>query len=243
MVTIGKEEYLRAAQLFYWATIAQYAAWFTGSTEWHTRSEVMLKRLSEEGKLKTFQPSKFSPIYYAAPRVKNTEIAHGVACTEGLVRFWRSDPSGIVIPSRRFRGMGNVPEWGIQYGTGTLLLYEFCTADNFRRVLKPKLQKYHSNLAKIEAKFSARGVVVFVCDVSRARVKSFIERCGPTGEAFFFTDYATFKAVPIGDQLLARIYLWEDGKEYGRRSLPDQPELWTPTHTSRLRCKMKPPRR
>ena len=216
-MTIGKDQYLKAAQLFYWATVAQYAAWFTGSYARHYRSEVMLKRLAQEGKLRTYQGSKFSPIYYAAPRVKNTEIAHGVACTEGLVRFFRSDPSGIVIPSRHFRGLGNVPEWGIQYASGSLLLYEFCTADNFRRVLKTKLRKYQGNLAKIEEKFKARAVVVFVCDVTRARVKSFIERCGPSGEAFFFTDYAAFKAVVLGQQLTAQIYLWEDGKEYPLR--------------------------
>ncbi len=217
MRTIGKEAYLRAAQLFYWATEQQYVAWFTGTTGRHRRTEIMLKRLADRGQLKTYQPARFGPIYYAAPRVKNTEVYHGVACTEGLVRFWRSDPTGMVIPSRYFRGLGNVPEWGIQYVNGRLLLYEFCTADNFRRALKAKLQKYQGNLPSIEEKFHGKAVVVFVCDVARERVRQFIEREGPTGEAFFFTDYATFRQAPIGEQLIEQQYLWEDGKEYSLR--------------------------
>jgi hypothetical protein len=31
---------------------------------------------------------------------------------------------------------------------------------------------------------------------------------------FFFTDYQTFKSVPIGEALRAKIYFWNDGKEW-----------------------------
>ena len=31
---------------------------------------------------------------------------------------------------------------------------------------------------------------------------------------FFFTDYQTFKTVPMGDALIAKIYFWNDGKEW-----------------------------
>jgi hypothetical protein len=31
---------------------------------------------------------------------------------------------------------------------------------------------------------------------------------------FFFTDYQTFKSVPIGEALAAKIYFWKDGKEW-----------------------------
>jgi hypothetical protein len=33
-------------------------------------------------------------------------------------------------------------------------------------------------------------------------------------DPFFFTDYQTFKTVPMGDALIARIYFWSDGQEW-----------------------------
>lgn len=216
MVTISKDLYLKTSQLFYWATVEHYTMWFTGENKRHGRSEVMLKRLSDKGKLKAYQPKKFGRIYYACLRVKNTDVDHGLGCTEGLVRFWRSDMTGTIISSRFFRGLGSVPEWGIKYANGSLLLYEFCTADNFRRVLKTKIIKYQSNLSQIEERFSGKAVVVFVCDVSAERIQSLLSRMDSNGQ-LFFVDYTTFKQVEIGHQLSSPIYFWEDGKTYPLR--------------------------
>ena len=31
---------------------------------------------------------------------------------------------------------------------------------------------------------------------------------------FFFTDYQTFKSIPVGEALVAKIYFWNDGNEW-----------------------------
>lgn len=159
-------------------------------------------------------------LVYAVPRrcrSKVPNIAHGLACTEGLVRFWRAWMAGEVVPERCFRGLGCVPEWGIIYPSGTLLLYEFSTASHFDHTgrVKGKLARYRAHLTTIEAQFQARGLVVFVLDAPRVAVARFVRRLAPLGEPFFFTDYAIFLRVPIGEQLTAPIYLWgEDAQAY-----------------------------
>jgi|GEM_PF-1619751 len=40
------------------------------------------------------------------------------------------------------------------------------------------------------------------------------DRFFPFNPCFFFTDYQTFKNVPIGDALTAKIYFWNDGNEW-----------------------------
>ncbi len=186
--------------------------WFTGcAARRHKRTEAMLPRLVKEGKLVARRFGR--RLVYSVPRrcrSKLPNIEHGLACTEGLVRFWRAWMAGEIVPERFFRGLGCVPEWGILYPTGTLLMYEFSTAANFNRagLVKGKLAKYRAHLAGIEAQFQAKGLVVFALDVPRATVVRFVRRLAPLGQSFFFTDYDTFLRVPIGEQLAAPIYLW-----------------------------------
>ena len=106
-----------------------------------------------------------------------------------------------------------VPEWGILYNNGKLLLYEFCTEDNFSRkgVIKSKITRYNNNLGYLEEKFFGEAIVLFVVDAERKKVESFIKENKP-GEQIFFTDYKTFLDVPMGGQLRAPIYIWEDGR-------------------------------
>ena len=40
------------------------------------------------------------------------------------------------------------------------------------------------------------------------------DRFFPFNPCFFFTDYQTYKNVPIGDALTAKIYFWKDGNEW-----------------------------
>ncbi len=218
-VTIPKSDYLKAGQLFHWATAAHYRVWFTGcAARRHKRTEVVLPRLVNEGKLVARRFGR-RLVYTVPRRCRGTapHIEHGLACTEGLVRFWRAWMAGLVVPERFFRGLGCVPEWGILYPTGVLLLYEFSTASHFAHagLIKGKLAKYRAHLAGIEARFQAKGLVAFVLDVPRAAVARFVQRLAPAGEPFFFTDYATFLRVPPGEQLAAPIYLWgEDAQAY-----------------------------
>jgi hypothetical protein len=51
--------------------------------------------------------------------------------------------------------------------------------------------------------------------VPREKVQKFVWEIIPIGLPVFFTDFETFKSVPIGEQLSAPIYIWgEDGKTY-----------------------------
>ena len=92
-----------------------------------------------------------------------------------------------------------------------------------------KINAYIRNLEKIESKFQAKAMVVFVIDVPRDTVKRYVGSLGRevgslTGvrdggdsfpfNPFFFTDYETFLKVPLGKQLYEPIYFWSDGKKY-----------------------------
>ena len=227
MRTYSKYQYIEAAQLFHWATKEQFVIWFTGERNRHKRTEVMLPRLERMGKLTSAWYRK-KKVYAVKRRNRNRlygqlyypNFEHGIGCTEGLVRFWRSDRNGYIIPEMHFRGFGSVPEWGILYPNGKLLLFEFCTEDNFKRYreVKSKIARYRKNLHLIEEKFKGEAVVLFVADVKREKLDSFIWQHKPFGEEFFFTDYQTFLNEPIGHQLTASIYIWgENGWPYPLR--------------------------
>lgn len=236
---IPMDLYVETSQVFHWATKRHFQLWFTGQeSKRHRRTESVLKRLTKRGKLRSILYGK-SLIYIAPKHVKGktidelyglSKVAHGLACTEGLVRFYRSRPDGIVVAERFFYGCGSVPEWGIMYPEGTMLLFEFCTKSNFffSGKIKGKLQAYKKNLEKIERKFNVRALVVFVLDVPRGVVERFVlgERGAGTlrsalsngdafPEPFYFTDYETFRSIPIGSQLVLPIYFWYgDGSLY-----------------------------
>jgi len=229
--TIPAELYIDAARVFHWATKRHFQLWFTGEEKTrHTRTEIVLKRLTRRGKIRAVRFGK--KLVYALPRKSKrfseigglSKVAHGLECTECLVRFFRSGSDGEVIAERYFYGLGAVPEWGIRYSNGTLLLCEFCTKSNFyfSGNIKGKVAAYRNSLEKIEEKFQTKAVVVFVCDVARSAVKREVgslagARAGGDGfpfDPFFFTDYETFKNVTFGEQLTAPIYFWMDGKEY-----------------------------
>lgn len=256
--TIPIDRYLEAAQVFHWFTKEHIILWFFGVLVRHRRTESVLLRLVRKGKIRCVKFGK--RLVYTVPRrtkgklpvlvkekpgyePKVTEAAiagrnkiiHGLACTECLVRLYRSRPDGVIIAERFFYGLGGVvPEWGIRYPHGKLLLLEFCTESNFHHstTMKGKINAYIRYLEKIEEKFQAKAIVLFVIDVSRDSVEGFVgtlrREDGSAGgvppplhegdrfplHPFYFTDYQTFLGVPMGQQLTAPIYFWTDGKEY-----------------------------
>jgi hypothetical protein len=255
--TIPIDRYIEAAQVFHWFTKEQIILWLLGALKRHRRTESVLLKLVQKGKLRSVKFGK--RLVYTVPRrtkgklpvllkerpgyePKVTEaaiagrnkIVHGLGCTECLVRFYRSRIDGEIIAERYFYGLGAVPEWGIRYPNGKLLLLEFSTHDNFERtnMMKGKINAYIRYLEKIEEKFQTKAIVLFVIDVSREQVKGFVNTVkredGSAGgvppplyegdrfplNPFFFTDYQTFLSVHIGEQLAAPIYFWVDGKEY-----------------------------
>lgn len=116
---------------------------------------------------------------------------------------------GEIIAERYFRGSRVIPEWGIRYPGGKLLLYEYCTRDNFDRygLVKGKMTRY--------LKAFPESIVVFVIESTRPKVEQFVRKNTENGDQFFFTDYPTFTGVPIGGQLTAPIYFWGgDGQPY-----------------------------
>lgn len=212
--------YLRAAQIFEWATKEHYALYFTGSEKRHRRTERVLPKLVQQKKLISAKYGK--RLVYSAPRQgRNKEhllfIEHGLGCTEGLIRFFWGKMNCEIIPERFFKGCGSVPEWGIRYSDGKMLLFEFSTSHDFHysNKIRNKLAAYRKNLENINNKFSAESIILFVFDVPREKVVRMVEKLQPLGTHVFFTDYTTFKNVPIRKQFEAPIYIWgRDGKSY-----------------------------
>ena len=215
--SIRKSDYLKACQLLEVMTAEQLRLWFTGSAGRHKRTEVMLPRLVREASLRVFRQGKY--FVYVIPRISRGEyhLDHKLACSEGLVRFWRSDMQGVVVAERFFRGLGCIPEWGIIYDN-SILLYEYCSPDQFSRGRKveSKVVNYDQHLHSIEEKFGKPGIVVFAIDAPRGKVEKWVARVQPSGP-YFFTDYEALTQVPIGHQLSADIYFWEDGNTYPLR--------------------------
>jgi hypothetical protein len=234
--------FLDWAEVFHWATKRHFLLAITGQApKRHRRTEIVLRRLSQRKKLRVVRYGK--KLIYALPRKTKkidefeamSKIYHGLACTECLIRFYRSKMDGEIIAERFFRGCGSVPEWGIRYPNKPMLLMEFSTKSNFlyTELMNGKINAYIRNLEAIEEKFQAKAVVVFVIDVSRTAVERFVgtlrREVGSVADGdtsalsegdsfpfnpFFFTDYRTFLSVPLGEQLTAPIYFWIDGKEY-----------------------------
>jgi len=192
MRTISKYIYLGIAQKFHWATKEHFILWLIGELKRHRRTETMLPRLVKKGKLIARNFGR--RMIYTVPRRKNDKhIEHGLACTEGLVRFYLSK-KGEVIPEHKLRNQGNrvVPEWGIKY-EGKILLYEHCTYDNFRRgKVKAKVSMYRSFLPNIESQFNARANVLFVIDANRRKVDGLVQENMPIGYKFFLLTMTHF---------------------------------------------------
>jgi len=98
-----------------------------------------------------------------------------------------------------------------------MVVVEFSTLNDVRYCnrMKAKLAAYRKNLWRINEKFNTDSLIVFVLDVPRAEVQEFVMEVKPANLPVFFTDFETFKSVPIGQQLSAPIYIWgEDGNSY-----------------------------
>ena len=247
-----------AAQVFHWFTKEHIILWFLGALKRHRRTEDVLPLLVQKGKLRCVkfgkrliytvprrtkgklpvllqEKSEYEPKVTEAAIAGRNKILHGLACTECLVRVYRSRTESMIIAERYFYGLGAVPEWGIRYPNGKLLLFEFSTEDNFERtnMIKGKMNAYQRQLEKIEEEFQAKATVLFVLDIPRGKVENFVgslrREAGSVADGdpsaldggdsfpsypFFFTDYKTFLDVPFGQQMTAPIYFWMDGKEY-----------------------------
>lgn len=139
-LTTLQQEYMDVANVFHFATRDHFALWFTGNTSRHKRTERILPALVKKGCLGSIMYGK-RLIYATLDRMvikasKGVRFAlfpyHGLCCTEALVRFTCSDRHNEVISEKIFKSarLGSVPEWGIRYPNGNMLLFEFSTESN-----------------------------------------------------------------------------------------------------------------
>lgn len=224
---------LEAVRVFRWVTQWVLALYFAGAVRRIKALEVILPKLEREGKL-SVDWHKGEKVY-SRPRKKKIKLVsmdHEIQCAEILVRLWRCRmEESEILPERAFRGSDSVPEGGLRYSEErkSMLIFEYCTQSNFNHggVMRSKLTRYKKHLPDMEAKFKRNVTVLFVIDIERRKVRDFIGRMKPlldepvisglAGESrypFFFTDYQTFKSVPVGRALTANIYFWHDGKEW-----------------------------
>ncbi len=224
--TPSENDFLEVMKVSVWWTMRHLQMLFTGQAHRrHRRTETLLRRLAKKGKLRAVRYGR-KLIYSVPRRSKGTKedefagfskVAHGLAVTECLVRFYLSNPDGTMVAERYFFKLGAVPEWGIIYPHGTMLLFEFSTRDNFLFTGKMigKLAAYRRHLEGFERAFNSQPAVVFVIDIKREVLQRFIESRLRDAGPYFFTDYETFLKVPIGKALYEPIYIWSyDGKPY-----------------------------
>jgi hypothetical protein len=229
---IPVESYLNGFDVFHWAEKRHCVLWVTGKELLrHRRTEIVLERLVRRKKLRAVRYGR--KLVYCLPRKsKNydevgslSKVIHGLACTECIVRFYISKPGGVVVPERQFFSHGVVPEFGILYPSGTMLLVEYCTKSNyyFSGNIRSKVAAYAAHVNEIEERFHARCIVCFVCDIDRSALKrdvGSLRFARPVGDTFpllplWFVDYKTFLSVPLGEALKpqSKIYIFADGKE------------------------------
>ena len=194
---ITKKEYRRIGQIFNWAFKSHYVIWLLGELRRHHRSDQILKELEDGNELNTAWYNGFK--VYAVPRISKGEywnIEHGLGVTECLVRFHLADPTGIIIPERKFKGRVKA-DLGFLYKDSELRV-EFCTSDNSRRlgVVKSKISRYSS----------INSVILFVMDIPREDVRQIASNY--SGDKFFFIDFETFKNIPLGRALQDKVYFW-----------------------------------
>lgn len=219
-LTPTQQEYLKVAEYFLWAEARDFTYWFTGMWKRWKRTEYNLPRMVEKGALTAVRHG--NKLVYSAGKKRASylaDIEHGLICTKSLLRF-KASKEGEFISESFFRtiNLGSVPEWGVIYDN-TLLLFEYGTADNFRRtrLMKKKLTQYKKALPRFDAYFEKKTVILFVFDAERYRVEYFCNRYG-SNERFYFCDLASFRNVTTGKQLIAPIYFWIDGKRYSLTS-------------------------
>jgi len=224
---------LSAVRMFRWVTRSILILYFGGVAKRIKALERLLPKLEREGKLEVVWHR--GQKVYSIPRKKKgnpVSLDHEVVCAEILCRLWRCRMAeGEIFMERAFRGFGIVPEAGIRYSEerNTMLIFEYCTRSNFTHggVMKSKITRYEKYLPAMEKKLKRNMTVLFVIDIERYKVKEFVRKMGrmlgepfvsdPAGSSlhpFFFTDYKTFKSVPVGKALTAKIYFWQDGNEW-----------------------------
>jgi hypothetical protein len=213
-------KFMEAAKGFHWATKMDFQEWVYGvAKSRHRMTEKTLLRLERSGRLHSVQfGGRRSPKIYALPRkTRDFDLSlkhHEQMCTKTLIKAYRSNIHCEALGEQLFHGCGVLPDWAIRYPNGSLLCTEVSSKDNVQehRVIPSKLDAYRNSFERIEARFSAEPIVLFILDVSREWVERLVEKwfAEDTGEPFMFIDLETFRKEPLSSP----VYFWTDGKEY-----------------------------
>jgi hypothetical protein len=227
---ITEDIVFQIVRMFRWVTRWVLFVFFGGAEKRIKALEKILPKLERERKLEvTWHRGEKVYSMPRKKRVKPVSMDHEIACADILCRLWRCRmEEGEIFTERAFRGFGIVPEGGIRYSEerDTMLIFEYSTRSNFYHsgVMKSKLTRYKKTLSAMEKKVKRNITVLFIIDIERYKIKEFVRRmhrilnepvfsdhAGSSRHPFFFTDYQTFKSVPIGEALTAKIYFWQDG--------------------------------
>lgn len=231
------ESFVDIAKGFHWAMKKDFQIWDYGvANDRQSTTERTLRRLEKNGRLRSVQfGGKRYPKIYALPtHTRNFDPSlkkHELGCTDTLVRIYRADMNSEVKGEQVFRGCGVLPDWGSRYPqrldpkTGNMILPrilcgEFSTEDNVdeHRVIPSKITAYQNSFARIEERFQAKPVVLFILEVTRDRVRMLVEKWKPKGQ-FYFVDYNSFSSITLGQHLYEPIYFYSDGKECALRNV------------------------
>lgn len=214
-LTSTQEKYREVAERLLWATQKDFTCWFTGEWKSWKRTEYNLPRMVEKDALTAVRHGKKFVYSAGKKRANNTaDIEHGLISTQALLKF-KLAREGEFISESFFRktGFKSVPEWAVVYGK-TILLFEYSTADNFRRTLlmKKKVNTYSKELQRFADFFHKDPIVLFVFDTMLYKVTYFVQKyC--TDHRMYFCDLKHFLATE--NPLTASIYMsGMDGKPY-----------------------------
>ena len=179
---ITRVDILAAVRILRYVTRSILLLFFAGGNRRIKALEKMLPALERDGLL-CVDKYEGEKVYSIARENKGkpVSIAHEIACALILVLFWRCRMAeGEIVPERKFRSFGIVPEAGIRYSKerGTMIVFEHCTRKNFKHggVMKSKITRYIKYLPLMEKKFGRRITVLFVLDIERSEVKAFVKR-------------------------------------------------------------------
>lgn len=210
----AQHKILEMADVLHWWSYKDACFWFTGSEKQRVKFlEKNLPKLVEGGELKLV---KRGNKHFYSSWSQPAHLRHGLICSKSFLRIYAADKSGEAIGENAFRQQkfGVVPEWAIVYPNNTMLLFEYCTADNAGRngLVVKKVNFYKKYLNRIEAHFHTKAIVVLVLDT----IDALKHATNNIGASFaYFVDLKTFAKVKIGDHLKAPIYIWGgDGKKY-----------------------------
>jgi hypothetical protein len=174
-------------EVAHWAYNRQIQIGIRGyATRRYSTLERILKRKAQSGEIRDAVYNQ-SKVYAQKMKTKGftdtAKIYHGLCCTECLIRFMTAK-EGEPIAERHFRRYGRVPEFGIRFENGKLLLLEFSTKHDvtYTGKIRGKLNGYGDCLREMERDFNVRATVVFVLDVPRDRVRRIVETHQPSSQ-------------------------------------------------------------